>query len=78
MTQSSSTRRKPAEQQEQQDKPAEQPSILAKLSVEQRLENLENCIAKIATLTGNGNHLKEFGLTRWTPEMKDMQKYRGE
>lgn len=42
-----------------------------------RIENLENAIAKIATLSGCGNYLKEFGFTAWVPGKKDMRKNRG-
>lgn len=63
---SSKTRREPAQE-----------SFKPKLSAEDRLTNLENCVAKMATLSGNGNHLKEFGLDRWIPGKDDMKKYRG-
>ena len=36
-----------------------------------RIENLERCMEKIATLNGCGNHLAEFGLNRWIPPKKD-------
>lgn len=42
-----------------------------------RIENLENAISKIATLSGSGNYLKEFGFTAWVPGKKDMRKNRG-
>jgi len=42
----------------------------------ERIENLERCMEKIATLSGNGNHLLEFGLNRWEPKPKDMTKYK--
>ena len=42
-----------------------------------RIENLENAISKIATLSGCGNYLKEFGFTAWVPGKKDMRKNRG-
>jgi len=38
---------------------------------------LMNAVSKFAVLTGNGNHLKEFGLERWEPSKKDMNKHTG-
>lgn len=42
-----------------------------------RIDKLEQALCKVATLTGNGNHLSEFGLERWVPGKKDMNKNRG-
>jgi len=42
-----------------------------------RIDRLERCLEKVTTLTGQGNHLMEFGLTRWEPSKEDMNKYRG-
>ena len=41
-----------------------------------RIENLEAALEKVATLGGNGNHLREFNLTPWCPSKKDMAKYK--
>lgn len=40
-----------------------------------RIMVLELALAKFATLSGHGNYLREFGLKRWEPSQKDMQKY---
>ena len=40
----------------------------------ERIKMLEACLSKTATLSGNGNHLKEFGLARWNPNAQDMRK----
>ena len=39
-----------------------------------RIEMLEACLSKTATLSGNGNNLREFGLERWVPGKADMRK----
>ena len=39
-----------------------------------RLARLEFALAKIATLAGHGNYLKEFGLERWVPTNADTMK----
>ena len=41
----------------------------------EQIENLTKALAKIATLTGYGNHLKEFQIDKWQPDRKDMTKY---
>lgn len=38
------------------------------------IENLTKALAKIGTLTGYGNHLKEFNIDKWIPTRKDMNK----
>lgn len=43
----------------------------------QQIVNLTNAIGKIATLTGYGNHLKEFRIDKWMPGKKDMNKKYG-
>lgn len=50
--------------------------------LEERLKKLEgnyvnmvNLLSRIAVLTGNGNHLSEYGIERWMPGRKDMNKY---
>ncbi len=43
--------------------------------LKERVDNLENCLAKIATLSGNGNHLAEYNLQRWIPTKKDMTRH---
>ena len=40
------------------------------------IEKLEDCVAKLATLSGHANMLKEFELERWEPGKKDMSKYK--
>lgn len=40
------------------------------------IEKLEDCVAKLATLSGHANMLKEFDLERWEPGKKDMSKYK--
>lgn len=42
--------------------------------LEEHNENLTKALAKIATLTGYGNHLKEFNIDKWEPTKKDMGK----
>lgn len=39
------------------------------------MAKLKDCMERVATLTGNGNVLAEFGLKRWTPGKKDLHKY---
>ncbi len=39
-----------------------------------QIENLTLALSKIATLTGYGNHLKEFQIDKWEPTRKDMNK----
>jgi hypothetical protein len=53
--------------------PKPKPEKLALL--EARVETLERCIERVATLTGNGNILMAFGLKRWIPSKKDLSKY---
>jgi len=43
----------------------------------ERIDKLEQAFCKVATLTGNGNQLSEFGLKRWVPGKKDISKSRG-
>lgn len=40
----------------------------------EQIQNLTNALGKIATLTGYGNHLKEFHIDKWQPGKKDMGK----
>jgi hypothetical protein len=51
-----------------QKPPAPQEQYVTK----QELNNITAAIEKLATLTGNGNMLREFGMTRWNPTRKDM------
>jgi len=44
-------------------------------SLQSQVEKLIGAVAKIGTLTGYGNHLREFGIERWEPGKKDMNKY---
>ena len=66
------------------DVPASEVKEPKELTLEQVVEaqaeqivNLTNAIAKIATLTGYGNHLKEFRMDKWVPGKKDMNKKYG-
>lgn len=43
--------------------------------LEKRIATLETALSKIATLTGYGNHLSEYGLKRWEPSKADMSKH---
>jgi len=43
--------------------------------LEGQVAKLTAALAKIGTLTGYGNHLREFGIDRWEPTRKDLQKY---
>lgn len=54
-------------------KPTQADTIAA---LESQVENLSNALGKIATLTGYGNHLKEFSINKWTPSKKDLSKTR--
>lgn len=40
------------------------------------LQTLARAVEKLATLTGNGNILQEFGLKMWQPRPEDTRKYR--
>ena len=42
----------------------------------ERLEKVEKCLEHVATNSGQGNLLKEYGLTRWEPSKNDMRKYK--
>jgi len=42
--------------------------------LEAQVAKLTLALAKIATLTGYGNHLKEFSIEKWTPKKQDMGK----
>lgn len=44
--------------------------------LEDEILNLKLALAKIGTLTGYGNHLKQFGIERWEPSKKDLSKTR--
>jgi len=46
--------------------------VISKL--ESQVNNLTGALAKIGTLTGYGNHLKEFKIDKWIPTRKDMGK----
>lgn len=45
-------------------------------NLETQVANLTNALGKIATLTGYGNHLKEFSIDKWEPTKKDLSKKR--
>jgi len=42
-----------------------------------QLENLEKAFVKVASMTGSGNIIQEFGYKMWVPEPKDMNRYVG-
>lgn len=42
-----------------------------------RVDKLEKALCKVATLAGQGNQLREFGLEPWIPSKADMKKNRG-
>ena len=42
-----------------------------------QVDVLEEAFIKIATMSGHGNYLAEFGFKAWVPEAKDMKKYTG-
>ena len=46
-------------------------------ALESRIEALEQCMSKVATQAGQGNVLREFGLSYWTPTKAEMRKNRG-
>lgn len=52
---------------------AKKPSELDALK--EKVDNLEQCLAHIATLSGQGNYLQNYGLTRVEPTAKEMRKY---
>ena len=41
---------------------------------DEQIKNLTSALAKIATLTGYGNHLKEFSIDKWEPTRKNINK----
>jgi len=43
--------------------------------LKERINMLESCLERVATLTGNGNILMAFGLKRWIPGKSDLSKY---
>jgi len=54
----------------------EEVSLLQKFeSLEKQVINLTNALARIGTLTGYGNHLREYGIDRWEPGKKHLSKY---
>lgn len=38
-------------------------------------DRLKAAFIKIASMSGHGNQLKEFGYDMWVPKAKDMSKY---
>ncbi len=44
--------------------------------IEARVEKLEKLVVKLASMTGQGNMLREFGLKMWKPGKSDMSKYK--
>jgi len=71
MVQSSST-----EKEEKAEKKPRRSSVgVTNADVIKYIEKLEDCVAKLATLSGHANMLKEFDLERWEPGKKDMRKY---
>ena len=43
--------------------------------LQDKVNNLEALVNRLAVMTGQGNLLPEFGLKRWEPGKKDMSKY---
>jgi len=54
-----------------------QPPVDLVLVLCDKVENLELALAKIATLAGYSNYLREFGLKPWVPSKKDIGKNYG-
>lgn len=51
--------------------------ILKKIDdLENQLASVTGALEKIATVAGQGNNLKEFGLSKWQPSKADMNKYK--
>jgi hypothetical protein len=46
------------------------------IDVEARIEKLQSLVIKLASLTGNGNMLRDYGFEMWTPGKQDMSKYK--
>lgn len=44
--------------------------------LETEIENLKQCVAKMAHYSGQERVLDEFGIERWTPGKNDMRKYK--
>jgi len=44
-------------------------------ALDARITLLEQALSKLATLTGNGNMLHQFGLKPWQPTKEDMKKH---
>lgn len=40
-----------------------------------RIERLELLVSRLAVMTGQGNLLPEYGIERWVPGKKDMNKF---
>ena len=66
----SGTQKKSKQPSTEKDEPENEIEIMA-----ERICLLELALAKFATLSGHGNYLREFGLKRWEPSQKDMNKY---
>lgn len=56
-------------------KPGRKPGPDKTAILEARIEMLERCVERVTTLTGNGNILRAFGLSRWLPGKKDLSKF---
>ena len=50
-------------------------NITGDFNSEERIKNLEDLVARLAVMTGQGNILFEYGIERWLPGKKDMNKY---
>ena len=42
--------------------------------LEERIQQLELAVCKLAVMSGHGNYLKEFGLNVWQPKREDMHR----
>lgn len=59
-----------------ESKPKKRGPRTKKRDLEKEVDSLKACIAKIAHFSGNQRILDEFGIERWTPEQKDMHKFK--
>lgn len=43
--------------------------------LQEQLDTLEAAFIKVATMSGQGNQIREFGFEMWKPQPKDMSQY---
>jgi len=59
-----------------EDTPKKAPKKLSEIQLlQKRIETLETAFIKVATMSGHGNQLKDFGYKMWKPQPKDMSQY---